>query len=61
MMNEMCETIEKYAKDRALDAAIIVGSRHCTSKELLICDTMKQFPELPEESVISRIEYFGNP
>lgn len=43
------------------DAAIIAGSRYCTSKELLICDTMKQFPELPEESVVSRIGYFWDP
>ncbi len=59
-VNKMCESIETYANERALDEAIIMGLKYCPSKDQLIDDAIEQFPSIPKETVISRVSFLWN-
>lgn len=58
-LNYMCEIVEKYANDKALDEVLIMGIRYCPSKEILVDDAMEQFPNIDKNIIISKVSTFG--
>lgn len=56
----MCASIESYANNRALDEAIIMGISFCSTKDVLIEKATIQFPDIPKETVVSRVIFLWN-
>lgn len=56
-VSEVCETIEKYANDKALDAAINMGLKFNQRKDVIIKAVMEEFPQMSQETIVARLTY----
>lgn len=56
----MCASIESYANDRALDAAITVCMDFIDSTDKIVTYVEKKYPEIENSVIISRVTFLWN-